>query len=173
MHLFGEKEEVNFCPPVSAGDEMIGLEYLFSQTSETFTPNDHYNTTVETLQKAEEGGCDDKAIHTNKEMEDADKPEWEEENADDDGYLSDQNATNTTPLTLQVTDTAAAAEHDPREEDVSGPCHLPGYQYVENLCDVLVNLALDMDKLHSRREESWCWCMAKPRSSWSQHQGFW
>lgn len=145
MRLFGEKEEENFCPPVPAGEEMIGLEYLFSQSSETFTPDDHYKTTVETLQTAEEGGCDDEVIQTSEETEDADKPEGEEENADDGGYTSDQDATITTPLTLQVTDTAAVAERDPCEEDVCGPCHLPGYQYVENLSDVLVNLALDMD----------------------------
>ncbi|KAL1271656.1 hypothetical protein QQF64_030672 [Cirrhinus molitorella] len=34
QELFGEVEETNYRPPVPAGDERIGLEYLFSQSSE-------------------------------------------------------------------------------------------------------------------------------------------
>lgn len=42
QELFGEVEEVNYRPPVPAGDERIGLEDLFSLSSEPFSAPDHY-----------------------------------------------------------------------------------------------------------------------------------
>ena len=40
--LFGLVEEANYRPPVPAREEQIGLEYLFSQSSEPFRGPDHY-----------------------------------------------------------------------------------------------------------------------------------
>ena len=48
---------------------------------------------------------------------------------------------------LQLTSAAVTHECDPCAEDVSGPCHLPGHQYVENLRSILFNIALQEGRL--------------------------
>lgn len=136
QELFGEVEEVNYRPPVPAGDERIGLEYLFSQSSEPFSAPDHYAQTRETLQAAEDE--DDEVV--------ADVEEIPE---DDVGYNSDSESDSLTPLrkNLCLTDQVVAPELDPCVEDVCGPNHLPGYQHVEELSKVLVEIALEEGKL--------------------------
>lgn len=42
---FGEVEEVNYRPPVPAGDERVGLECLFSQSAQPFSAPDLYAQT--------------------------------------------------------------------------------------------------------------------------------
>nr|XP_021326769.1 uncharacterized protein LOC101885269 [Danio rerio] len=142
QELFGEVEEANYRPPVPAGDERIGLEYLFSQSSEPFSAPDHYAQTRETLQ-ADEDEDEDVPAGVAEEEE-----ELQEED-DDVGYSSDRERDSLTPLRnrLCLTDQAVAAEFDPCVEDVCGPNHLPGYQHVEDLCKVLVEIALEEGKL--------------------------
>ena len=135
--LFGEVEESNYRPPVPAGDERIGLEYLFSQSSETFSAPDHYAQTRETLQAAED---DDDEVVADEVVADT---EGSLEN--DVGYNSDSESDNLTPLKkgLHLTDLVVAPELDPCVEDVCGPSHLPRYQHVEDLSAVLVEIALE------------------------------
>lgn len=112
---FGEVEEVNYRPPVPAGDERIGLEYLFSQSSEPFSAPDHYAQTRRTLQGVEEE--DDEGV-----------AEVDQTLEDDVGYNSDSGTDSLTPLKnrLHFTDQVVAPSRDPCEEDVCGPNHLPG-----------------------------------------------
>lgn len=49
QELFGSVEKVNYRPPVPPGDEHIGLEYLFAQSSDSFSAPEHYAHTRETL----------------------------------------------------------------------------------------------------------------------------
>lgn len=53
QELFGEVEEENFRCPVPAGNERIGLEYLFAQSSE-FSVTTHYNEARELLQASDD-----------------------------------------------------------------------------------------------------------------------
>ncbi|CAF89026.1 unnamed protein product, partial [Tetraodon nigroviridis] len=46
-----------------------------------------------------------------------------------------------------LTDCAVADEFDPCAEDVCGPNHLPGYEHVEELSKILVDIALEEGKL--------------------------
>ena len=153
--LFGEVEESNYRPPVPAGDERIGLEYLFSQSSETFSAPDHYAQTRETLQAAED---DDDEVVADEVVADT---EGSLEN--DVGYNSDSESDNLTPLKkgLHLTDLVVAPELDPCVEDVCGPSHLPGYQHVEDLSAVLVEIALEEGKLSideaTRQRVISCW----------------
>ncbi|CAF87167.1 unnamed protein product, partial [Tetraodon nigroviridis] len=48
---------------------------------------------------------------------------------------------------IQLTDCAVADESDPCAEDVCGPNHLPGYEHVEELSKILVDIALEEGKL--------------------------
>ncbi|KAL0188362.1 hypothetical protein M9458_015461, partial [Cirrhinus mrigala] len=139
--LFGEVEETNYRPPAPAGDERIGLEYLFSQSSEPFSAPNHYAQTRETLQTDEDE--DDEVSPAMAEEEE------EEEEEEDVGYSSESEGDRLTPLRnkLCLTDQVAAAEFDPCAEDVCGPNHLPGYQHVEELSKVLVEIALEEGKL--------------------------
>lgn len=141
QELFGEVEEANYRPPVPAGDERIGLEYLFAQSSEPFCAPDHYAQTRETL-RADEDEDDEVSAAVAEGGE-------EEEEEDDVGYNSGNEGKSLTPLrhNLCLTDQVAAAEFDPCVEDVCGPNHLPGYQHVEDLCKVLVEIALEDGKL--------------------------
>ncbi len=134
--LFGEVEEVNYRPLVPAGNEQIGLEYLFSQSSDDFSAPDHYSQTRETLLEA--GDEDDEVV-----------ADVEETPEDDAGYNSDGQRDDLTPLrkNLHITDQAVAPKLDPCVEDVCGPNHLPGYQHVEELSRVFVEIALEEGKL--------------------------
>ncbi|KAI7789391.1 hypothetical protein IRJ41_011903, partial [Triplophysa rosa] len=118
QELFGEVEEANFRPPVAAGDERIGLEYLFSQSPEPFSAPAHYAQTRETL-CADEDEPDEVSAGV------------AEEEEEDVGYSSDSEGDSLTPLknNLCLTDQAVASEFDPCVEDVCGPNHLPGYQH--------------------------------------------
>ena len=147
QELFGEVEEVNYRPPVPAGDERIGLEYLFAQSAEPFNAPGHYSQARETLQEAEDKG-DDAPADTAESPVNAEVEE-EEEAAADAGYTSDCEGDTVTPLrkNSSLTNQAVAAELDPYVEDVCGPNHLPGYEHVEELTKVLVDIALEEGKL--------------------------
>ncbi len=152
QELFGEVEEANYRPPAPAGDERIGLEYLFAQSSEPFSAPDHYAQTRETL-RADEDEDDEVSAA----VAEGGEEEEEEEDEDDVGYNSGSEGKSLTPLrhNLCLTDQVAAAEFDPCVEDVCGPNHLPGYQHVEDLCKVLVEIALEEGKVaisHSTRQ---------------------
>ena len=79
------------------------------------------------------------------------------------GYNSDSESDKLTPLKkgLHLTDLVVAPELDPCVEDVCGPNHLPGYQHVEELSAVLVEVALEEGKLAldeaTRRRVIDCW----------------
>lgn len=114
------------------------MEYLFSQSSEPFHAPDHYAQARETFRAAEDEDDDDEVV--------ADQEESLEEDA---GYNFDSETDNLTPLrrNLRLTDQVVAPELDPCVEDVCGPNHLPGYQHVEELSRVLVEIALEEGKL--------------------------
>ncbi|XP_062393947.1 uncharacterized protein LOC134082321 [Sardina pilchardus] len=149
QELFGEVEEVNYRPPVPAGDERIGLEYLFAQSAaEPFSAPDHYVQAREALQQAEDEG-DDEVEESPVDAEEVEEVVVEEEEDGDAGYTSDGEGDTLTPLrkNISLTDQAVAAELDPCVEDVCGPSHLPGYEHVEELSRVLVGIALEEGKL--------------------------
>ncbi|CAL8363065.1 unnamed protein product [Merluccius merluccius] len=79
----------------------------------------------------------------------AEEEEVEEEEAADAGYTSDREGDTLTPLrkNISLTNQAVVAELDPCVEDVCGPNQLPGYEHVEELSKVLVNIALEEGKL--------------------------
>nr|XP_055054292.1 uncharacterized protein LOC129439592 [Misgurnus anguillicaudatus]XP_055054305.1 uncharacterized protein LOC129439599 [Misgurnus anguillicaudatus]XP_055054316.1 uncharacterized protein LOC129439606 [Misgurnus anguillicaudatus] len=139
QELFGSVEEVNYRPPVPPGDERIGLEYLFAQSSDSFSASDHYAHTREML-RVDEDEEEDEAS--------ADQ-QVESLEEDDVGYTSDGESDSLAPLrrNLCLTDLVVAAELDPCVEDVCGPNHLPGYQHVEELSNILVEIALQEGKL--------------------------
>ncbi|XP_053271555.1 uncharacterized protein LOC128429789 isoform X3 [Pleuronectes platessa] len=136
--LFGEVEEINFRPPVPPGEERIGLEYLFAQSSQPFSASEHYAQTRETLQTVEDEDDEEEVA-----------ADTEESTEDDVGYATDAESDDLGPLkrNLVLTDQVVASEHDPCVEDVCGPNHLPGYQHVEELSSILVEIALEEGKL--------------------------
>lgn len=71
-------EEANFGAPVPVGSETIGLEFLFSQSSEDFDAHDHYVEARETLQRVDEG----EEVDDSAEIQEADE--------EDDGYRSEE-----------------------------------------------------------------------------------
>ncbi|KAK0138577.1 hypothetical protein N1851_024889 [Merluccius polli] len=140
QELFGEVEEVNFRPPVPAGDERIGLEYLQQSHSTllatTLRPGRH-------SRKQRMKGMDAPA-------DTEESPVKEEvEEAADAGFTSDREGDTLTPLrkNISLTNQAVVAELDPCVEDVCGPNHLPGYEHIEELSKVLVDIALEEGKL--------------------------
>ncbi|CAF87773.1 unnamed protein product [Tetraodon nigroviridis] len=137
--LFGMPEEANFRAPAPPGVERIGLEYLFAQSTDTFSVPDHYAQLTQTLQAAED----------EEEEEPAASSDTQDSPADDAGYSSDSAPDHLTPLrkSIQLTDCAVADEFDPCAEDVCGPNHLPGYEHVEELSKILVDIALEEGKL--------------------------
>ncbi|XP_029691386.1 uncharacterized protein [Takifugu rubripes] len=138
QQLFGVVEDANYRAPVPPGGERIGLEYLFCQSTDTFNVPDHYAQTTNTLQTDEDEGEADEASHGVDDPPD-----------DDAGYISDGVGDRLTPLpkNLHLTDQAVADDFDPCAEDVCGPNHLPGYEQVEELSRVLVDVALEEGKL--------------------------
>ncbi|XP_056879706.1 uncharacterized protein LOC130520133 isoform X1 [Takifugu flavidus] len=140
QQLFGVVEDANYRAPVPPGGERIGLEYLFCQSTDTFNVPEHYAQTTNTLQTDEDEG---------------DEGEVDEASRDDDppdgdaGYISDAVDDRLTPLprNLHLTDQAVADDFDPCAEDVCGPNHLPGYEHVEELSRLLVDVALEEGKL--------------------------
>ena len=135
--LFGEVEEVNFRPPMPVGNEQIGLEFLFSQSSDTFNATDHYAETKKTLQTGDDGDKDDEVTDGVEDVEADDA---------DDGYDSD-NEVAPLNVAMNLTDEDVTTERDPCIEDVCGPNHLPGYQHVEKLSSVLVDIGMEDGKL--------------------------
>lgn len=65
------------------------------------------------------------------------------------GYDSDGERDDLTPLrkNLRLTEDVVAPELNPCVENVCGPNHLPGYQHVEELSRVLVDIALEEEML--------------------------
>lgn len=134
--LFGEVEEVNFRPPVPVGNEMIGLEFLFSQSNASFSTTSHYHETKEDLMQNNDDG-------------DEVTDDVEEETDDEDDGFCEVSEENISPLkvTVSLTDDAVTSEQDPCIEDVCGPNHLPGYQHVEQLSNTLISIGLEEGKL--------------------------
>ncbi|XP_066289153.1 uncharacterized protein [Branchiostoma lanceolatum] len=148
--FFGEEEEVNFRPPVPVGEEKIGLEYLFAQSSEDFSTVEHYAETRHVLQTAEEGDGG----------KEEDIPEEEDNDDDvDDGYRSEGDADVPDLAALRgavrinLTDNSMAAELDPVMEDVCGSNHVDGFSSVENLAKVLVAIASEGGNLSLSEED--------------------
>lgn len=136
-------EEKNFRPPVPAGEELIGLEYLFAQSSHTFNAPDHYSKTREELTAAE----DEEEVSADS-LEDEEEDSQDDDDAPDDaGYTSESDSFTPLKMSILLTDQTVATDLDPSAEDVCGPNHLPGYQHVEELSSVLVEVALEEGKL--------------------------
>ncbi|KAL2088838.1 hypothetical protein ACEWY4_015737 [Coilia grayii] len=148
QELFGEVEEENFRRPVPAGDERIGLEYLFAQsTTEQFSASTHYAHTREVLQASD----DEDEEEEREEGAAAPAAEGDSDESDEDvGYDSaGESDRHLIPLrrNIRLTDQEVAAELDPAVEDVCGPHRLPGYEHVEELSRVLVNISLEEGRL--------------------------
>lgn len=130
--LFDQVQEVNFRAPMPVGDELLGLEYLFSQSSSSFNVDGHYTEAREVLQ---DGDDNDEVTDVVEELD------------EDFGYKSD--AEETLPLIagITLTEETVSTERDPCMEDVCGPNHLPGFQHVEELSRVLVDIGLEEGRL--------------------------
>ncbi|XP_056432004.1 uncharacterized protein LOC130370300 [Gadus chalcogrammus] len=85
--LFGEVEEINFRPPVPAGEERIGLKYLFAQSSQPFSASEHYAQTRETLQMVEDEDDEEEVA-----------ADTEESTEDDVGYATNAESDDLAPL---------------------------------------------------------------------------
>ena len=131
LRLYGEVRESNFCAPIPLGDELIGLEYLFSQSSDDFNQEDYYHQIREKIQ------TDDEPSDVIKDSE-TDNNGDNDDNEEDDGYLSD--VPNISYIRLTEDDDEPSL--DPSIEDVCGKNHLPGFNHVEELARILVDVAL-------------------------------
>ncbi|XP_057709694.1 uncharacterized protein LOC130927717 isoform X2 [Corythoichthys intestinalis] len=140
QEFFHRIEEVNHRLPVPTHDERLGLEYLLAQSTDEFNVREHYSKASATILATEDH--DD-------ESEEEEKKEEAIEEDDDAGYNSDRETQGSAPLgqLLQLTERAVASELDPCAEDVCSLHHLPGYQHVETLSRVLVEIALEEGKL--------------------------
>ncbi|KAL2098418.1 hypothetical protein ACEWY4_007625 [Coilia grayii] len=148
QELFGEVEEENFRRPVPAGDERIGLEYLFAQsTTEQFNASTHYAHTREVLQASD----DEDEEEEREEGAAAPAAEGDSDESDEDvGYDSaGESDRHLIPLrrNIRLTDQEVAAELDLAVEDVCGQHRLPGYEHVEELSRVLVDISLEEGRL--------------------------
>ncbi|XP_034540592.1 uncharacterized protein LOC117813704 [Notolabrus celidotus] len=134
QQLFGETVEENFRAPADvASDELLGLEYLFSQsTGESFSlrDNDGPDEDGEVLQP----GQPDEAYES-----DAEAP-------------ADQDLdTSLTHITLTSEETSTV--HPPAFEDACSPNPLPGFRKLENFCSALVEIGQAEDKLSLTTEK--------------------
>ncbi|XP_038071853.1 uncharacterized protein LOC119740580 [Patiria miniata] len=136
--LFGEEEieEENFRIPAESNDELLGLEYLFMQSTGS---TDEMHITSSTALR-DEGPTEEEEVMTNEESDEG----------LDDGYNSEADLTQgtaVTPVHMVVTTNETAEALDPACEDVCGMNPLPGFAKVEKLSQLLTNIATDEGKL--------------------------
>nr|XP_055033530.1 uncharacterized protein LOC129421673 [Misgurnus anguillicaudatus]XP_055035580.1 uncharacterized protein LOC129423120 [Misgurnus anguillicaudatus] len=128
--LFGETVEENFRAPANIqSDELLGLEYLFSQsTGESFSLEGIIN---------DGPGPEEEVIQPGQADPDAEA---------DEAYHSDTEHPAAEPrITLISSETATV--NPPAFEDVCSENPLPGFQKLEEFCTVLVEVGLTDQKL--------------------------
>jgi hypothetical protein len=110
---------------------------------------------IDTMQAEEEAEVEEEEPQNAAEKDVEEVEEEGQGEGQDDGYNSDNAAVDTVPpaASMQLSESAVATEHDVCEEDVLGPCHLPGYQHVENLCSILLKLSHTLDRISFTQEE--------------------
>uniref|UniRef100_A0A1A8SMJ0 Uncharacterized protein n=1 Tax=Nothobranchius rachovii TaxID=451742 RepID=A0A1A8SMJ0_9TELE len=135
QELFDEPEDQNFLHPADVrSDELLGLEYLFRQG--TFS-----------LQDIDQDGPE-----PDEEVLQPGQPEQEET---DEAYHSDaeDGALDADLPHIALTNNETATVHHPAFDDVCSANPLPGFQQLERLCSVLVDVGLTENKLSLTTEE--------------------
>ncbi|XP_017564809.1 uncharacterized protein LOC108434293 isoform X2 [Pygocentrus nattereri] len=138
--LFGESVEENFQAPADVpSNELLGLEYLFSQsTGESFSLQDIVN---------DGPSPEEEVVH----------PEQPDTGEADEAYHSDVEAhgdaldADLPHITLTSDETSTV--HAPAFEDACSPNPLPGFQKLEMFCSLLVEIGLTEDKLSLTTEQ--------------------
>ncbi|XP_076841988.1 uncharacterized protein LOC143486080 [Brachyhypopomus gauderio] len=134
QQLFDETVEENFRAPADIpSNELLGLEYLFSQsTGESFSLQDIIDDGPSSEEEVVQPGQPDPDEH-------------------DEAYQSDTEARGDVldavlpHITLTSDETATI--HPPAFEDACSPNPLPGFQKLEKFCSALVEIGLQEDKL--------------------------
>ncbi|KAK9540557.1 hypothetical protein VZT92_003001 [Zoarces viviparus] len=143
QQLFGETMEENFRPPANIpSNELLGLEYLFSQStgeSEPFSLKDLVNDGPGPEEEVVQHGQPD--------------PDPEA----DEAYQSDGEAhvdvLDATVPHITLTSDETSTVHPPAFEDACSPNPLPGFERLETFCSALVEISLTEDKLTLTTEQ--------------------
>ncbi|XP_048881499.1 uncharacterized protein LOC125748878 [Brienomyrus brachyistius] len=139
QQLFGETVEENFRTPADVpSDELLGLEYLFSQStglSGTFSLS----------------GIVDDGPGPEEEVVQPGRPD------PDEAYESDVDPQDDVPdavlARITLTSDETSTVYPPAFEDACSPNPLPGFQKLERFCSVLVEIGLLDDKLSLSTEQ--------------------
>ncbi|XP_016370440.1 uncharacterized protein LOC107710216 [Sinocyclocheilus rhinocerous] len=136
QQLFGKTVEENFRAPAAVtSNELLGLEYLFSQStgeSGAFSLSD----------LSKDGPSPEEEVV---------QPDQPDPDEDDEAYQSDpeaeQDRVTADPAHITLTMEETNAAHPPAFEDACSPNPLPGFQQLENFCSLLVKIGLTANKL--------------------------
>ncbi|XP_039453959.1 uncharacterized protein LOC116324518 [Oreochromis aureus] len=142
QQLFGEPVEVNFRGPADlTSNELLGLEYLFSQStgeSGTFS--------LEGI-VSDGPGPEEEVV----------QPGQPKPDDRDEAYQSDEEARDTVLDTvlphITLTNDETSTVHPPAFEDACSSNPLPGFEKLEMFCSVLVEISLIEDKLSLTTEQ--------------------
>ncbi|XP_016358639.1 uncharacterized protein LOC107701190 [Sinocyclocheilus anshuiensis] len=142
QQLFGETVEENIHAPANVtSNELLGLEYLFSQSTGESGP-----FSLSDISK--DGPSPEEEVI---------QPGQSDTDEDDVVYKSDPEADNdivpTIPAHINLTTDKTTAAHSPAFEDVCSSNPLPGFQQLEKFCSLLVEICLTEDKLSLTTEQ--------------------
>ncbi|KAJ8370303.1 hypothetical protein SKAU_G00103350 [Synaphobranchus kaupii] len=140
--LFGEIVEENFRAPADVpSNELLGLEYLFSQStgeSGPFSIQDIVNDGPDPEEEVVQPGQPD--------PDEADKAYQSDVEAHDD-------VLDAVLPHITLTSDETSSVHPPAFEDACSPNPLPGFEKLEMFCSVLVEIGLTEDKLSLTTEQ--------------------
>ncbi|XP_076144090.1 uncharacterized protein LOC143126052 [Alosa pseudoharengus] len=124
--LFGEAVDQNFRPPANVqSDELLGLEYLFCQStgkSEAFSLDGLVDDGPAPEEEVYQPGEDDPGAEA------------------DEAYQSDEDLEDIDAARITLTNNETATVHPPAFEDACSANPLPGFQELEAFCSTLVQL---------------------------------
>ncbi|XP_041941359.1 uncharacterized protein LOC121704885 [Alosa sapidissima] len=124
--LFGEAVDQNFRPPANVqSDELLGLEYLFRQStgeSEAFSLDGLVDDGPAPEEEVYRPGEDDPGAEA------------------DEAYQSDEDLEDIDAARITLTNNETATVHPPAFEDACSANPLPGFQELEAFCATLVQL---------------------------------
>ncbi|XP_037619327.1 uncharacterized protein LOC119484539 [Sebastes umbrosus] len=141
--LFGEAVEENFRAPADVpSNELLGLEYLFSQStgqSGTFSLRDSVNDGPDPDEEVVQPGQPD--------------PDPEADEAYQSDVEAHDNVLDAIVPHITLTSEETSTVQPPAFEDACSPNPLPGFQKLEKFCSVLVDIGLTEDKLSLSTEQ--------------------
>ncbi|XP_056608893.1 uncharacterized protein LOC130426242 isoform X1 [Triplophysa dalaica] len=142
QQLFGETVEKNFQAPAAVtSNELLGLEYLFSQST-----GESVAFSLSDLSK--DGPSPEEEVV---------QPDELDPNEDDEAYQSDpeadQDRMTTDPAHINLTMEETTTAYPPAFEDACSPNPLPGFHQLENFCSLLVEIGKTENKLSLMTEQ--------------------